>query len=111
MPSFGDANIPLTCPKCNKDLSTRLSNILSSSRVRCSKCSSEIVFSSAAVSNIRSAISEVDRNAREIEHAKKEFERAKSHLDEKFKQFEATKTRLSRSMSQIKDGVQFNVKA
>lgn len=114
MSSFGDSPIPLTCPnpKCNKkDLSTRLSSILSSGKVRCSRCGSEIIFSSSGVSSLRSAISELDRSSSDIDRAKQDFERAKSQLDGKLKQFEATKAKLSRSMSQIKDGVQFNIKA
>ena len=111
MPSFADKQIPLVCPKCKKDLSTRLSNILNSGKVRCSRCTSEIVFSSSGVSNLRSAISELDRSAREIDRAKQDFERAKSQLEGKLKNFEAMKAKLSRSMSQIKDGVRFNIKA
>lgn len=113
MSSFGDSQIPLTCPnpKCKKDLSTRLSSVLNGPKIRCSRCGSEIVFSSSAVSNLRSAISELDRNSSDIDRAKQDFERAKSQLDGKLKQFEATKAKLSRSISQIKDGVQFNIKS
>jgi DNA-directed RNA polymerase subunit RPC12/RpoP len=63
MTSFGDTIIPLTCPnpKCKKDLTSKVSDIISRGRFKCSRCGSEILLNSSAVSNLRSAVSELDR--------------------------------------------------
>lgn len=84
MSTYGDESIPLTCPnpKCKKDLSIKISEVVSRGRVRCSRCNSEVILSSSATSNLRSAISEMER----------------------------AKDKLSRAMSQLMSNAQFNIK-
>lgn len=63
MSYYGDESIPFTCPnpKCKKDLSTKISDVVNRRKVHCSRCGSEIIFNSIAISNLRHAISELER--------------------------------------------------
>ncbi len=63
MSYYGDESIPFTCPnpKCKKDLSMKISEVVSKKKVHCSRCGSEIIFNSIAISNLHHTISELER--------------------------------------------------
>lgn len=112
MASVTDTTTHLTCPnpKCKKDLVAKVSEILSRGKISCTRCGSEIIFSSGSISNLRGVIAEIDGTGREVEQAKQEYERAKTKFDQKMKQLEGTKTKLSKAVSQIESTLQYKIK-
>jgi hypothetical protein len=83
--------IELPCPKgCSKKIQITYYDICSKKEAKCSRCGSKYKFGSSEASNLRSAMSYVDRITNDIENKSKELER-------KIKDFQKANEKLLKS--------------
>ena len=68
MNSMTDQPIELHCPnpRCKSDLHLKVSDVINKGKGRCSKCGSEITFSSSAVNALHSAVSDFEKSSAKL---------------------------------------------
>jgi len=66
-----DNNLGFKCPnpKCKKDLDFGLSDLVSRGKVHCTRCGSEMLFKSSAISTLRTAISQLKQAQERVDKA------------------------------------------
>jgi hypothetical protein len=71
MPSIENETFDFDCPnpKCERPFPVRYGDAFNSRRARCSRCGAEITFDSSAASNLRSALSDLQRAEEKVSKA------------------------------------------
>ena len=97
--------ISLPCPKgCSRSIDLTYYEICNRREAKCSRCGSKYKFGSSEVSNLKSAIRDVQRKtdeitkrAKQVEKLSKEIDKYSKELEREVKDFERANERLLKS--------------